>query len=194
MTVPATGAGSITAALFLREFTGDALRPGVARGTEDANALLGRHRYLTRLYTALSPKDMTIDPVFSTNKDIGDVPLVHAATVTTPCIGQPWLATDLGFEVQYVNGLAPGINLPGALRVELIRDAGQPELVQDNHDVIAAALGPVDHGKATSPSANDSSNGCGCTVGKRRLHTNVAVLLAFCAMALSVRSLRRRRS
>ena len=169
----------------------DEIDARIVTPTNDANALLGRHRYLTRLYTALSPKDMTIDPVFSSNKEIGDVSLVHAATLTTPCIGQPWLATDLGFEAQYVNGIPPGVGLPGALRVELIRDAGQPELVQDNHDAIVAALGPVDHGRATS---HDDSSGCGCTVGKRRMHTNVAMLLAVCAMALTVRSLRRRRS
>lgn len=165
--------------------------------SQDANALLTRHPYLTRLYTALSPKDMTIDPVFSSNRELGDVPLLHSATITTPCIGQPWIATDLGFEAQYVNGLPPGVSLPGALRVELIRDAGQPELVQDNHDVIAAKLGPVDHGQATSPSSphdDTSSSGCGCTVGKKRVHTNVAMLLALCALALGVRSLRRRRS
>jgi hypothetical protein len=171
----------------------DEIAARIVTPTQDANALLGRHPYLTRLYTALSPKDMTIDPVFSTNREIGDVPLRHSATLTTPCSGQPWLSTDAGFEAQYVNGLPPGVGLPAALRVELIRDAGQPELVQDNHDAIVAALGPVDHGKATSPSANDSS-GCGCSVGKRRMHTNVAMLLACCALALTVRSLRRRRS
>ena len=166
---------------------------------KDVNALLVRHPYLTRLYTALSPKDMTLDPVFSSNSDLPDVPLVHSATLTTPCSGQPWLATDAGFEVQYDNGLAPNLNLPAALRVELIRDSGQPELVQDNAAAIAAALGPVDHGRSSATgggaaSDGSSSSGCGCTVGKRRVHTNVAMLLALCAAALGVRSLRRRRS
>jgi hypothetical protein len=172
----------------------DEIAARVVTPSRDANALLQRHPYLTRLYTALSPKDMTIDPVFSSNRDIGNVALTHAATITTPCSGQPWLATDLGFETQYVNGIAPGISLPGALRVELIRDAGPPELVQDNHDLIASKLGPVDHGHATSSgNSDDSSSGCGCSVGKRRVHTNVAVLLLLCGAALGVRSLRRRR-
>ncbi len=173
---------------------------------QDVNALLGRHPYLTRLYTALSPKDMTLDPVFSSNLDIADVPLVHSATLTTPCIGEPWLATDGGFEVQYVSGLPPNLDLPRALRVELIRDAGQPELVQDNSDAIRAALGPVDHGRASTStssssgcasdtsSTGSSSSGCGCSVGKRRVHTDLAMLLVLCGAALGVRSLRRRRS
>ena len=166
----------------------------------DVNALLGRHPYLTRLYTALSPKDMTIDPVFSSNRDLGPVGLLHSATVTTPCIGQPWLHTDAeGWEVQYAGGFAPNRNIPRALRVELLRDAGAPELVQDNDATIRAALGPVDHGQATSSSSgssssSDSSNGCGCSVGKKRMRPNLAILLFLCGAAIGVRSLRRRRS
>lgn len=91
-----------------------------------------------------------------------------------------------------MNGLPPNLSLPGALRVELTRDAGPAELVQDNSDSIRAMLGPVDHGHQTSP-PNDSS-GCGCTVGKRRVQTNVAVLFALCGLGLAMRSLRRRRS
>ncbi|MGZ3441475.1 MAG: DUF2330 domain-containing protein, partial [Polyangia bacterium] len=164
-----------------------------------AQALFTRHSYLTRLYTALSPKDMTIDPVFSSNPDLPDVPLLHSATLTTPCVGQPWLATDGGFEAQYVNGFPPNPNLPASLRVELLRDAGAPELVQDNTATIRAALGVVDHGQATSPSSggggsSNQSSGCGCTVGRMRVHTNVAMLLGLCALALRVRSLRRRKS
>src|SRR5262249_20266667 len=139
------------------------------------------------------PKDMTIDPVFSTNADLGNVPLLHTATVTSPCIGQPWLSTGDGFQTQYDNGLPPNLNLPAALRVELIRDAGQPETVQDNTDVIRTALGPVDYGRASSPSSGGGSNGCGCTVGRRRVHTNVAMLFAASALLLCARMLRRRR-
>jgi len=170
----------------------DEIATRIVTPARDANALLARHPYLTRLYTALSPKDMTIDPVFSSNRELGDVPLLHTATVTTACSGQQWLTTDLGFEVQYLNGLPPNLNLPGALRVELTRDAGPAELVQDNSDTIRAALGPVDHGHQTSPS--DPSSGCGCTVGKRRVQTNVAVLFGLCAVGLAMRSLRRRQS
>ncbi|HEX8953169.1 MAG TPA: DUF2330 domain-containing protein, partial [Polyangia bacterium] len=172
----------------------DDIVAGIVTPMKSANALLGRHPYLTRLYTALSPKDMTIDPVFSSNRDLPDVPLAHSATLTSPCIGEPWLGTDLGFEAQYVSGLAPNPKIPRALRVELVRDAGPPELVQDNTDTIRAALGPVDHGRAYSPQNGSSSSGCGCTVGARRVRPNLAILLALSAAALGVRSLRRRRS
>jgi hypothetical protein len=64
-------------------------------------------------------------------------------------------------------------------------------LVQDNADSIRAILGPVDHGRASDSS---SSSGCGCTVGKRRVHTNVAMLFSAAAMLLLARTLRRRRA
>ncbi|HEX6835761.1 MAG TPA: DUF2330 domain-containing protein [Polyangia bacterium] len=174
----------------------DDIVAGIVTPMKEVNALLGRHPYLTRLYTALSPKDMTIDPVFSSNRDIGNVSLVHSASLTSPCIGDPWLHTDAeAYEVQYISGLAPNLRIPRALRVELIRDAGPPELVQDNDAAIRAALGPVDHGRATSPASSDSSSsGCGCTVGKKRVRPNLALLLFMCAAAIGVRSLRRRRS
>jgi hypothetical protein len=177
----------------------DEIGERVVQPTQEANAIFSEHPYLTRMYTALSPKDMTIDPVFSSNADLADVPLLHTATLTQPCIGQSWLASDGGFEAQYVNGLPPGTHLPAALRVELVRDAGQPETVQDNYAVIRAALGAVDHGQATAPSpprqydSGDDSSGCGCTVGRHRVHANLAMLLAACAMLLAARTLRRRR-
>ncbi len=180
----------------------DEITARIVKPTEDAAALLGRHAYLTRLYTALSPADMNVDPVFSSNPELPDVPLLHQATLTTPCRGEPWLRTDEGFEAQYISGLPPGVTLPAALRVEKLLDAGPPQTVQDNGATITAALGPVDHGSqyappppsAPSSSSDSRGGGCGCTVGRVRVHTNVAMLFALCAGALGVRSLRRRRA
>ncbi|MCU1277528.1 MAG: hypothetical protein JWM53_1074, partial [bacterium] len=194
--LPGTDADGGTTMPFDPAACTDEIAMRIVTPSRDAQALFVRHPYLTRLYTALSPKDMTIDPVFSSNPDLPDVPLLHSATLTTPCKGDPWLATDLGFEAQYVNGFAPNLNLPASLRVELLRDAGAPETVQDNTEAIRASLGIVDHGQATAPAnppSDPPSSGCGCTVGRMRVHSNVAMLLALCAVALGVRSLRRRR-
>jgi hypothetical protein len=40
-------------------------------------ALLSRYAYLTRVYTRISPQDMTIDPVFKFNTALPDVSNVH---------------------------------------------------------------------------------------------------------------------
>src|SRR5439155_6442677 len=111
----------------------DEIQASIVTPTRNAAALIKRHPYLTRLYTAMSPIDMTIDPVFSSNRDLPDVSLLHTATLTTPCRGDAWLATGDGFEAQYISGLPPQSKvLPAALRVDLLRDAGPPEVVLDN--------------------------------------------------------------
>jgi hypothetical protein len=193
--VPGTDVDGGAAAPFNGSALTDEIAARIVTPAQNAASLIARHPYLTRLYTAMSPEDMTIDPVFSSNPELPDVPLLHSAVITTPCRGEPWLHTDLGFETQYVSGFPPNLTLPAALRVELVRDAGQPETVQDNHDAIAAKLGTVSYGSMTDGSTSSTSDGhgCGCTVGRTRVHTNLAMLLVLCAGALGVRSLRRRR-
>ncbi|MDB4969538.1 MAG: hypothetical protein JWN44_5227 [Myxococcales bacterium] len=162
--------------------------------TRNAAALIKRHSYLTRLYTAMSPVDMTIDPVFSSNRDLPEVPRLHTATLTTPCKGDAWLATDGGFEAQYISGLPPqSTPLPASLRVDLVRDAGDPELVQDNSEAIRSALGPVSHGTPGKVQNAGENDGCGCTVGAVRVRSNLALLFLLSVGVLGVRALRRRR-
>lgn len=196
--VPGTDAdGGVVAPLDAAALS-DEIDARIVTPTKNAAALIGRHPYLTRLYTAMSPADMNLDPVFSSNPDLPDVPLLHRATVTTPCRGEPWLHTDLGFETQYGSGLPPNLSLPAALRVELLRDAGPPETVQDNSDTIKSALGPVSHGSmdgagATTTAPPDQHGGCGCSIGRVRVRPDAAMLLVLCGGVLGVRSLRRRR-
>jgi MYXO-CTERM domain-containing protein len=171
----------------------DEIAQRVVQPARDANALILRHPYLTRMYTALSPVDMTIDPVFSFNPDLPPVSNQLAATRFNPCRGAPWLATDSGFEVQLLSGLPPSLNLPAALRVELLRESGPPAIVQDNHDAIVKALGKVEHNSLTSTTADD--RGCGCAIGKTAsARGNAALLLVLAGVALGVRRLRRRRA
>jgi MYXO-CTERM domain-containing protein len=169
----------------------DEIEQRIVTPDTDADALIARHHYLTRMYTALSPIDMTIDPVFSFNPDLPTVALEHDATFTTPCAGQPWLATDGGFEAQspYTTAL-----LPAALKVQLLRDSGPPTVVQDNTATIKSALGTVTHGEAYTPPVQlASAQGCGCVVGGGRGRSNVALLLGLAGVALVLRRLRRRR-
>jgi MYXO-CTERM domain-containing protein len=136
---------------------------------------------------------MTIDPVFSFNRDLPPVSNEYAATRFNPCRGAPWLATESGFEVQLPSGLPPSVSLPAALRVELLRESGPPELVQDNHDAIVHALGKVEH-NSLSPSSSSDGAGCGCAVGRAAIaRGDAALLFALAAAALGLRRVRRRR-
>jgi hypothetical protein len=164
----------------------DEIEQRIVTPDTEADALIGRHHYLTRLYTALSPIDMTIDPVFSFNPDLPMVPLEHAATQTTPCAGRPWLATTDGYEAQLPY---PTVQLPAALKVQLLRDAGQPMVVQDNTAAIREALGPVSHGDAYTPSGQSHACGIG---GAWRGRSNVAWLFVLAAATLLLRRVRRR--
>ena len=55
------------------------LQDRVVTPTLEAGALFDQHPRLTRLYTTLSPEDMTLDPVFEFNADLADVSNVHIA-------------------------------------------------------------------------------------------------------------------
>ncbi|MFI5306148.1 MAG: DUF2330 domain-containing protein [Polyangiales bacterium] len=48
-------------------------------------ALLGRFAYITRLYTRISPEEMTVDPVFVPASSQVDVSNIHDGTASNPC-------------------------------------------------------------------------------------------------------------
>ena len=50
-----------------------------------AQELFDRNPYFTRLYTSLSAEEMTVDPVFTFNSELGDVSNVHRATGLILC-------------------------------------------------------------------------------------------------------------
>ncbi len=59
---------------------------------EVGRELFSGNPYVTRLYTTLSPNEMTLDPVFSYNEDLGDQPLLREATLHVFCVGtEHWL-------------------------------------------------------------------------------------------------------
>ena len=52
---------------------------------KDAEALFQKHTYLTRLFTTISPDEMTKDPIFSFNPDLPDVSNVHTIKAKAIC-------------------------------------------------------------------------------------------------------------
>ncbi len=51
----------------------------------DAQAMVDRHPYLTRLSTTIQKEDMTIDPEFTQDSGLPDVPQVRSARLVTEC-------------------------------------------------------------------------------------------------------------
>ena len=75
------------------------LEENVVAPVRDAQALIDRQPYITRLYTTMSAHEMTRDPVFDFNADLQDVSNTHTAQWVIQCnptvgIGDaPWRIT-----------------------------------------------------------------------------------------------------
>jgi hypothetical protein len=173
------------------------LEARVVQPMQATQALFDTNPYLTRLYTVLSPEDMTADPVFSENPDLPRVGLAHSATVTYPCKGSPWLDSDQDLSVQYPS-TSP--SMPAAMRIEELRESGQPIVVTDNTAAITAALGtPVkntDTGgtSSTMPQPSGSSRGCACDLSATRTQIDAGLLLFAAVVLLARRRYSMRRS
>lgn len=131
-----------------------------------ANELFNEFPVLTRMYTTLSPEDMTEDPVFAFNADLPLVPRAHTANIRTHCNGQTTTTTDQGWSV---STLAPGRG-PSAARIEVLKEEGQAELVVDNSTAISEAL--------TVPKAETETPKQGCTTVDPLTMIALAALIA----------------
>ena len=130
----------------------------VVQPTLQAGALFDKFSYLTRLYTTISPIDMNMDPVFSENPDLPDWPNVHEGTLTYHCgffgssngnqANTPaTLRTSSGWVLSYPNGVGSAVpidGLPGSERIEILREEGPPEVVDQQrlaHRPLARLVG-----------------------------------------------------
>ncbi len=65
----------------------DAVEARIVTPLRDAQSLLDRNPYVTRLTSSLSPSEMTVDPVFVPNNEMGDVSNQHMARLRVECEG-----------------------------------------------------------------------------------------------------------
>ena len=143
---------------------------------------------MTRLYTTLSPNEMTADPVFSFNPDLPDINNTHEATFAVLCNAEP------------VNGQLPGVlelpdgrrfyvtdqaewaarervGVPFSSRIELLREEGAPIVEIDNQSEL---------------SPGDADSGCACSAPVENNGTNYG-FASFLALGLAGLFLARRR-
>ena len=88
----------------------------------DAQALFTTHTYLTRLFTTVSPDEMTKDPMFSFNPDLPDVSNVHTVQATPVC--KPGSTQASAVEITYPTG--DKVTVPGSFTEcgPFVADAG----------------------------------------------------------------------
>ncbi|HKP61319.1 MAG TPA: DUF2330 domain-containing protein [Polyangiales bacterium] len=116
----------------------------VVRPVIDAGALLHNAPYLTRLFTAISADEMTLDPVFAYNGDLAQVGNVHIARQATGC------SADAAWRIELPQGgvvkgagttwPAPLGSLPASLKVVALSTSGSGEVVRDNTQQISESL------------------------------------------------------
>lgn len=63
----------------------EAIDAEITQASAEAEALVRRHGYLTRLFTTMSAADMTVDPVFHLDSGLSDVPSVRVMTQVREC-------------------------------------------------------------------------------------------------------------
>lgn len=170
---------SFDPAALVRDLTERIVQP-----TLRAGALFGRPALssLTRLYTTLSPEDMTVDPAFSLSQQPESVSNIHRARLQLDCWGdgQLILESALGVSLSARQIQTRGYSALGApfsLRTERLRESGTPEVVIDNHAAIREALTP-------------QGTGCSTTEKPRRIHS--AAFPALCAITVALLLGRRR--
>jgi hypothetical protein len=159
----------------------------IVEPTLEAGQLFRDHRMMTRFYTTLDPDEMSKDPVFAFNPDLGDVSRLHQADAVQVCDGDEgtgWVVTlsdGRSYEVETLADFTTRdrTGLPRARLVQVLRQEGAAEVVVDNRAVLdEAAAAAADGG------------GCRSTPGKR---SGAASLLLMFATVLVGRRLFRRR-
>ncbi|MEQ8272056.1 MAG: DUF2330 domain-containing protein [Deltaproteobacteria bacterium] len=132
--------------------------------TLDAGALFDKWPKMTRMYTTLSPDEMTRDPVFSFNPDLPDVESEHVATFTYLCDATQDGANNTPgiFELPdgrrfYLENTGAWTaknrsSVPYSRRIEFLREEGPPTIEVDN--------------SADLSSSTAGDNGCACSASE----------------------------
>ena len=159
------------------------LRTRIANPTMNAGTLFSTLPTITRLYTTLSPEDMTVDPVFSFNPGLPNLSNFHTGTFNARCDGGGTLRTDAGLERAITQeesnqDVIPLLPIPASLRIESLSDNGQPTVLTDNTQAIQSAL------------PKESTSGCAASTQRR---SSGSGYLALCGLAMTALLLRRRR-
>jgi hypothetical protein len=146
-----------------------ALQDRIVTPCTDADAAVRRNPYVTRLTSTISPSEMTVDPVFGFNPDLGDVSAVHEATLRYDCdTTEVWLDLEGGYSLAVTDrddnelptsGWVDRYLVHNALVIEQLSEAGPGEVVVDNRaDLRSPAPGGFAGGEVTYA----GSGACGC--------------------------------
>ena len=135
--------------------------------------LLNTWPYLTRMYTTISPGEMTVDPFFHENQQLGDVMNVQVASSRVLCNGNQIVTLPDDRKVYVPDGQGwPAFvdELPYEEDIEEVMASGAPVNLVDNTALIDARLAQwnaqvnADGGFDESSDGSSDGEGCGCRV------------------------------
>ncbi len=147
----------------------------IVKPTLAAGQLFRDHPYMTRMFTTLSPEEMTRDPVFSFNPDLPEVSNVHSGRLiyycdqwgsntdqgTTPAL----LITESGWELPLPAGTDanPWVlrEMPFSRFTQVLREEGSAETVTDKSEAIKNALQRGARSGGCSVASGDTRGGLG---------------------------------
>jgi MYXO-CTERM domain-containing protein len=160
-----------------------------------ARDLLERTTYLTRLFTTISPDEMTFDPTFApAQAPLDDVTGMREATQTFECDGTSFVTLPDGRDVALTNGAMPVLSdMPDVQRIEEYDAGGTLVGVVDYGTDIDAKLQIHNEGKLNGievSSAREES-GCSCRAASAVPPAPTAGLAALLGLGI-LRRLRRR--
>ena len=117
--------------------------------TLDAGQLFRDHPVMTRLFTTLSPDEMTKDPVLSFNPNLPDVSNIHEARLVRECRLESngriprRIITEQGWVLRLPDEGGNDwleVDMPNSLRIEVLREEGAPEVTADYESAIDDAI------------------------------------------------------
>ncbi|MFO0595519.1 MAG: DUF2330 domain-containing protein [Myxococcaceae bacterium] len=133
---------------------------------QQAFGLFDRWPKLTRLFTTLSPEDMTADPVFAFNAALPDVDRTHRGTQDFGC-GTPEVTTEQGWIYKTDQDRS---TLPAALSIASVPEEGAPTILTNNIPAIGKKVRVAENSPLTSQ--------LGCSVDPLTM-VSVAAVWAF---------------
>ncbi len=187
-----------------------ALEDRVVAPGQHAVGLLDDNPYLTRMYTTISPGEMTVDPMFHQNRELEDVTNAQVATRRILCDGNSVYILPDGRQVYLRAGdpwpdfdNEPAWAMPSDEEVQEVMASGAPILLADNGVAIDDALdaynaaqgwagmssGGDSSGSGSGGADSDGNGGCGCRTTNDGLGGLMVMLLG---LGLGLSSRRRR--
>ena len=153
------------------------LEEKIVTPTMEAGAMFRTNPKMTRLFTTLSPAEMTADPVFSYNQDLPDLANVHNAKAIFHCGFYGYddinevpatIETEQGWRLELERGIGsnpwPTAGMPASVRTETLREEGAPEVLTDNEGAIEDIVGARSGGGGCAAAPGTGSSGAGLTL------------------------------